>query len=157
MSENETARGETGSSETEPGGLGRIVLRYYQEEDVENILDSLDDDLRTFYQLATGGGKTEIMLAVAARMLQSEAPGVVQLVHLKELVGQVCQRARDAGLPVHCTYDDPKGQYLPGHYNIQSVERRPANRRQQDGRCSSTRGTMPPRRAGQSSSWPTTD
>ena len=95
-----------------------ITLRDYQETDVERILESLNAGKRTMYRLPTGGGKTEIGLIVAKKLVEQDIP-VVWLAHRQELIEQAIRRAMSADLIISNTY--ATGVYAAGCINIQSV------------------------------------
>ena len=97
-----------------------VELRDYQERDVDSIMKSLNIWGRTMYQLHTGGGKTTIALEVIRRMLVANPNvPVVWVVHRKELIKQVYERAMEMGIPTNNSY--LASAYYAGYLNVQSV------------------------------------
>ena len=88
-------------SQINPSHEANKQLRPYQVEDKNKIINSLTQGKRTIYQLATGGGKTEIALNAVYQMCKDGMYDKVFLVvHRKEIVKQWEERAGD--IPIIC-------------------------------------------------------
>ena len=115
-----------------------LEMRSYQTKAVREILEhTIVKGERVMFQLATGAGKTAIATRVIeqvlgnldlTRGLDDNAPseGVIFMCHRIELIAQAERTFREAGLPVHMSYDVSSSQpankiYKRGHVNIQSA------------------------------------
>jgi superfamily II DNA or RNA helicase len=74
------------------------VLRWYQREAVEAILEDLKQSRKTVCVMATGLGKTQIFCQLAVDWITRNDSDVLVLAHRDELVMQAVNRFRQFGI-----------------------------------------------------------
>ena len=104
-----------------------IKLRDYQEDAVKSINVHMDSNrARVIYQLPTGGGKTEIGIAVAQEWVEGmSSADVYWLTHREELEEQSGNRLKNSGMmdvvvssPIKLFNRIKKGEYSPGEHDL---------------------------------------
>ena len=99
-----------------------LSLRPYQTECVLNVKRAFRDHRAVLFQCATGGGKTEMGLQIAADASR-RGYQVIWLTHKIELVDQTVARSQASGIPVQATYYTRT--YHPECLNVQSIGKWP--------------------------------
>lgn len=72
-----------------------MSLRDYQEEAVQNVLDTFKEHNRVMLQMPTGTGKTEVFCEIIKRFRNQKNQRVLVLVHRRELVEQIRKRLKE--------------------------------------------------------------
>ena len=93
-----------------------MKLRPYQEHAVSDMIRALSKQDRALCVMATGGGKTEIMIALAAKAKRR----VVVLMGRNRLIAQTAKRFRKV-IPETCVWSAGEGEKRIGHVTVVSI------------------------------------